>query len=120
MGTNTSNSTVGNARAPYAAHLPQKANLNGLSRCVHTIDTRMLPVAPELTTTTFLLPGLASSVIETAGTHGDGLASLGVWLAMDNHGPTPTSLRVYPTFRMWVFPFRHLGAALGGFRGGQP
>jgi len=31
---------------------------------------------------TFLLPGFASSVIQTARDHGDGFVSLRVWLAM--------------------------------------
>ena len=32
---------------------------------------------------TFLLPGFASSVIQTARAHGDGFMSLWVWLAIE-------------------------------------
>jgi len=53
-------------------------------KCAHKIDTYILPEALGLAATTFLLPGFASSVIQTARvTHGDGLISLGVWLAIE-------------------------------------
>jgi len=42
-----------------------------------------LPALLELAATAFLLPGFASSVIQTARAHGDGFMSLWVWLAME-------------------------------------
>lgn len=66
-------------------------------KCVHKIYTHILPLGLQSGATPFLLPGLASSVIETARTHGDELVSPWIGLAVDKALFSPAqTMKLYP------------------------